>query len=206
MMPPAALPRQLTKPRLLIGEGQDEVFFFEALLAHLGIGDVQVEQYGGKGKLSHYLGDFLLRPGRNMVVSLGVTRDADNDVAQAFQSVTGMLAACGLPQPGAPGQIAAGPPRLGVYLLPDNARAGMLEDLCLDAAQPDGAMPCVDAYFHCVQQQSGRQPNNLSKARVHAWLASQIEPDKRLGEAAKSGYWPWNSPAFVSLTKFLTNL
>jgi hypothetical protein len=82
----------------------------------------------------------------------------------------------------------------------------MLEELCLDSAQPDGALPCMDAYFQCVQRQAGRQTNNLAKASVHAWLASQIEPDKRLGEAAKSGYWPWNSPAFDSLKQFLTNL
>jgi hypothetical protein len=102
-MPAAALPKPLTKPRLLVGEGQDEVFFFEALLAHLGIADMQVEQYGGKGNLSRYLQDFLVRPGRNTVLSIGITRDADGNVAQAFQSITGMLAARGLPQPAGAG-------------------------------------------------------------------------------------------------------
>ena len=205
-MPPAAPTKPLTKPRLLIGEGQDELYFFEALLSHLGFADVQVEQYAGKGNLPLYLNDFLLRPGRNTVVSLGVTRDADGNAAQAFQSVAGLLAARGLPHPAGPGQIAAGPPRIGVFLLPDNMRPGMLEDLCLDAAQPDAAMPCVDDFFQCVQQKASRQPNNRSKARVHAWLSSQVEPGKRLGEAAKSGYWPWNSPAFDPLKQFLIKL
>ncbi len=46
----------------------------------------------------------------------------------------------------------------------------------------------------------------MAKARVHAWLASQIEPDKRLGEAAKAGYWPWDSPGFDRLKQFLQAL
>jgi hypothetical protein len=205
-MPPAAQPKALLKPRLLVGEGQDEVFFFEALLAQLGIADVQVEQYGGKSNLGRYLNDFLVRPRSVPVLCLGLTRDADDAVGQTFQSIAGLLAARGLPHPAGPGQVAAGPPHVGVYLMPDNARPGMLEDLCLDAAAADAAMPCVDAYFQCVQQSAGRQPNAMPKARVHAWLASHVEPDKRLGEAAKSSYWPWDSPAFGPLKLFLTNL
>ena len=205
-MPAAARPTPFTKPRLLIGEGQDEVFFFEALLARLGVSDVQVEQYGGKGNLPSDLTDFLARPGRNQVRAVGITRDADIDAARAFQSILGLLAARGLPLPSGPGQIAAGNAARGSLSVARQCRPGMLEDLCLDAAQPDAATPCVDDYFQCVQQKAGRQPNNLSKARVHAWLASQVEPDKRLGEAAKSGYWPWNSPAFDPLKQFLAGL
>ena len=79
----------------------------------------------------------------------------------------------------------------------------MLEDLCLAGVQADPAMPCVPEFFDCVQRRANRQPNNLAKARVHAWLASQVEPDKRLGEAAEAGYWPWASPAFAPLTSLL---
>ncbi len=51
-----------------------------------------------------------------------------------------------------------------------------------------------------------RQPKNISKARVHAWLSSQNEPDKRLAEAAEVGYWPWENPAFDLLKLFLKEL
>jgi len=44
-------PTQISKPKLLIGEGLEEVLFFNALLSYLKISDVQVEQYGGKQKL-----------------------------------------------------------------------------------------------------------------------------------------------------------
>jgi hypothetical protein len=41
-------PQALSKPKLLIGEGKEEVAFFKAFLSHLNITDVQVEEYGGK--------------------------------------------------------------------------------------------------------------------------------------------------------------
>jgi hypothetical protein len=205
-MPPVAQPQPLSKSRLLIGEGWDEVNFFEALLAHLNIGDIQVEQYGGKNGLPSYLREFRLRPGNQGIVALGITRDTDPTLPQAFQSVCGALASYGLSSPGSPGQVVAGPPRVGVFLMPDNQRTGMLEDLCWDAVQTDPAIPCVQDYFQCISQKAGRQPNNLPKARMHAWLASQLEPDRRLGEAAKSGFLPWSNAAFATLISFIQNL
>ncbi len=195
-----------TKPKVLIGEGRDEENFFKALVVHLGVTDVQVEEYGGKANLQNYLREFGLRPGRPNVVGLGITRDADSSVAQAFQSVCTSLRNNGLPAPTASGQIAAGPPRVGVFILPDNRRNGMLEDLCLDAVQTDGAIACVDDYFQCVRRTTARQHTPTAKARVHAWLASQDDPDLRLGEAAQRGFWPWYAVAFQPLVQFLQAL
>lgn len=204
MPPQPASP--LSKPRVLIGEGKDEVNFFEALTAALNLTDVQVEEYGGKAGLPKYLKEFLVRPGRQNVVALGITRDADNGMAHAYQSVCGSVQAAQLPVPAAAGQVQAGPPRVTVFILPDNQRDGMLEDLCLDAVRADGAIPCVTAFFQCVAQHAMRQPKNMAKARVHAWLASQAVPDYRLGEAAKNGYWDWSSKTFDALKQFLQNL
>ncbi len=50
----AELPLQISKPKLLIGEGQEEVRFFGALLNHLSLGDIQIEQYNGKNALTAY--------------------------------------------------------------------------------------------------------------------------------------------------------
>jgi len=41
-------PLEITKTKLVIGEGWEEVRFFNALLQHLGIDNIQTEQYGGK--------------------------------------------------------------------------------------------------------------------------------------------------------------
>jgi hypothetical protein len=141
-------------------------------------------------------------------VSIGVTRDADNDSHGAFQSVSGFLTASNLPAPASGGHLSdaeAGTPRAGIYILPDCVNAGMLEDLCLEAVSDDLATSCVNEFLDCVVR-AGRTPGNLSKARVHAWLSSQVVPDRRLGEAARAGMWPWDSPTFDALKEFLLKL
>ena len=78
----------------------------------------------------------------------------------------------------------------------------MLETLCLLSVATLPEFPCVDGYLQCLQGH-GAVPNNLHKARAHAWLASRLEPDKRVGEAAQAGYWPWDADAFRDLWSFI---
>jgi hypothetical protein len=49
-------------------------------------------------------------------------------------------------------------------------------------------------------------PQDLSKAKVHAFLASRREPDLRLGEAAEKGYWPLDSESFTSIKELLRKI
>ncbi len=203
-MPSSAL--KLSKPKLLIGEGREEQLFFTAFLTHLNISDVQVEHYGGKQKLPSYLKNLPNIPGYLEVISLGITRDADNSAQSAFESVCSSLRRASLPVPSQPGEIVGDTPQVSVLILPDGQNEGMLENLCLTAIETDPVLQCVDEYFDCVYRTVGREPNNMAKARVHAWLSSQIESDKRLGEAAKAGYLPWDSPGFDSLKQFLQAL
>lgn len=206
-MPPALnQPARIVKPRLLIGEGDEEVFFFGALLDHLNIDDIQVEKIGGKDYLSLYLKELPRRPGFERLVALGVTRDADDDCANAFAKICGALNANGFGFPSAPGQVQSGLLRVGVFVMPDNQRPGMLEDLCLDSFAADLALPCVDEFFRCVDKATGRKPHILAKARVQTWLASHPDTENRLGLAAYRRYWPWNSAAFQPLIDFLRAL
>ncbi|HTU91296.1 MAG TPA: DUF3226 domain-containing protein [Gemmataceae bacterium] len=199
-------PSTIIKPRLLIGEGDEEVFFFGALLAHLNIDDIQVDKFGGKDRLPLYLKELPQRPGFERLVALGVTRDADDDCATAFAKICGALNESGFGFPSAPGQIQSGLMHVGVFVMPDNQRLGMLEDLCLDSFAADPALSCVDEFFRCVDKVTARKPRILAKARVQTWLASHPETDNRLGLAAQKRYWPWNSPAFQPLIDFLRAL
>ena len=49
-------------------------------------------------------------------------------------------------------------------------------------------------------------PRWVSKARVHAFLASRDRPDLRLGEAAERGIWRFESEAFRPLIDLLRML
>jgi len=207
----------IIKPKLLLGEGIEEVYFFSALLDQLGITDVQVDQYDGKSRIAAGLKAIKGRSGFiNQVVSVGVIRDADyaddpvDDAAaaqRAFQSVSGALVYADLPAPIAPLFKAAGTPEISVFIMPDNQNPGMLEDLCIASTNaPD--VDCINEYFDCVALKTGRVQTrrNIAKSRAHAWLATQTEPDKQLGQAALAGYWDWNNPAFDLIKQFVLQL
>ncbi len=169
-----AQPAAIDKPRLLVGEGDDEVSFFRALVAACHLDDVQVEKTGGKDGLRLYLRELPNRPGYERLVALGITRDADDDCVVAFQRVCTLLGAAGFSSPPAAGQVVYGPLRVGVFILPDNGRPGMLEDLCLDSVAADPAFPCLAAYFQCVLHSANRQPGNAAKARCTPGLRRSL--------------------------------
>ena len=74
-------------------------------------------------------------PGYQRLKSLGIFRDADQNAKSAFQSVEYYLKASQLASPSKSGQFADGKPRVGIFILPDGVKEGMLEDVCLAAVQ-----------------------------------------------------------------------
>ena len=196
-------PISVTDPKQLLVEGRDEELFFGALLRHLEIDNVQVQNYGGKNKLRPFLGVFMITPGFDQVESVGIVRDADDSVASAFRSVQDSLNVTGLPTPREMMGTAGDSPMVTVFIMPDNAKCGALEDLCLSALEDEPVIPCVLEFMQCVSQSAEKVPSNEAKAKVHAFLASREDPELRLGEAARRGYLPWGNPAFAQLIEFL---
>ncbi len=205
---------KIVKSKLLVVEGRDEEMFFDAALRdHLALTEIQIMPIGGKTKLTLSMTGLVKDVRFPTVQSLAILRDADAtapgatvvSASQAFQSVCGSLQHVGLPCPAAHGQFAAGPPRVGVFIVPNGVDDGMLETLCLLSVATLPEFPCVDDYLQCLQGH-GVIPNNLHKAMAHAWLASRLEPDKRVGEAAQAGYWPSGSTAFQDLWTFIGSL
>lgn len=205
---------QIRQPKLLVVEGKDEENFFKAALTnHLTIPDIQVLGIGGKTLLTGSLIALKNDPAFPAVQCLAVIRDADlspiNAIAtaapSAFTSVCASLTDPGvqLVCPGAHGQFAPGSPRVGVFIMPDGTSDGMLETLCMNAVSSRSEYACVTSFFTCFQAHA-TLPNNIHKARAHVWLASRIEPDKRVGEAALAGYWPFAEPAFQDLWNFIS--
>jgi hypothetical protein len=197
--------------KLLIVEGQDENLFFSAALPnHLNIHDIQVLPIGGKTKLTQNLKALGNDPKFPDVVSLAIIRDADvtaqgsavSAATSALASVRTSLQAVALAAPTIHASFEVGPPRVGVFIMPNGADDGMLESLCMESVSATAEFACVQDYLNCLAQ-AGATPSNRPKAEAHAWLASRPYPDKRVGEAAQASYWPWTSQAFDELWQFL---
>lgn len=204
--PQSREPKELIKPKLLIGEGREESDFFTALLAHLAITDVQVEAYNGKSNLGSYLKTLRVRPGFAGIISIGITRDADLDPINSLKSICGFLTKEPFTSPGSHGTFAGQRPKCGIFLMPDGVSPGMLEDICIEAVRGDPAFVCVEEYLSCVATRANRNPDSPAKARIEAWLSSLTRPDLRLGQAAQAGLFPWDEAVFEPLKDFIKAL
>lgn len=199
---------QVTEKYVLVGEGKDEEKFFASLAKHLHMPNIQVLGIGGKTQLHDRLQAIANESGFSGVRCLGVTRDADEDPQAAFQSVCDALQDAQLPVPTAPLQRAAGRPDVVVLILPRLGQTGALEDLCLESLEQTPAIACVGEYIECLNNNDCLlcNSNNVSKAQVRAFLASQRDPEWRLGEAACAGCWKFDHKAFEQVRAFLTAL
>lgn len=188
-------------------EGGDDLAVTEGVAGSIGLTGLRVEPFLGKDRLRSFLRDVWKRPefAQNKVTAIGVIRDADEDGEAAFQSVTDALRANGFMAPGRNGGFAGERIKTGVLIVGPKGGRGMVEDLCLDSVSNLPEFPCVDDYFSCIAQKSGRRDFS-SKAKIRVWMASHADYELYVGKAAQKGYWPWESPVFDSMKEFLRQL
>lgn len=198
---------QITEAKQLLVEGRDAEVFVCALMAHLGIRGVQVQNYRGVSDLQAFLKALRQAPHfKEKVTRLGVIRDAESDARAALQSVSQALQAARLPAPAKQSHFVGLHPEVGYFILPDGISPGMLESLCMASVEADPAIPCVEAYFLCLRGQGLRPPIHPEKARAHAFLASRDAPDLLVGEAAWRGYWRFDHGSMNGLRSFLSSI
>lgn len=213
------MPLPISKRRLLVVEGKDEVHFFDALLAKLEMTDVQVLDTEGKNNFPVEFAALLLSPGFDQLAAYAIVRDADTGREGAFQSIRNILRKHSQPHPDQPNSFSSNEhPRVGIYILPGEADTGMLEDLCLQTVVGHPVTACVDAYMACLeeqlpQMQSGSPntegphfPKNIAKARALAFLAGMHEPVHQVGFAALRGCWDLDHECLNELKRFLTSM
>lgn len=175
--------------RILLVEGKNDCHVIMALCKYFNIPETfgirQCEgDVGVLGTLDAYV------PKRPMEV-VGVVLDADTIPAeeQRWLKFTTIMKEHGYSLPDKPvpsGTILEkeGSPKIGVWIMPDNQKRGMLEDLLLEMVPPVSvtqARECVqsaEASGHTTFKQVHR-----SKAEIHTYLAWQDEPGMPMGRA-----------------------
>jgi hypothetical protein len=195
--PGASVPSiTITQTKLLLVEGEDEKQFCDALLSSSQKRDVQVLGYGGKDNLKVRFPAIIRAPGFDRVTWLGIAQDADDDPVIAFQRVRDVLSRNAFSAPPGAWTLGPGQPDVMVFICPDGARTGDIEELLWDAvvAESPADVACIAAYFHCLR--GATLQGTPAKARVHALLASLSRPDHRMGTAAQAGLLPLSSAVF----------
>ena len=193
-------PENISLSRLLLVEGETPTHFFEALAVHLGINKtIEIRSFGGNENLQNFLAAIVKSHGFAATVqSLGIIRDAELDPAAAKQSVEFTITNAKLPA-----QI-----KRSIYILPDNARPGMIETLCLESISHQPHYPFIEEFIEKARGSGAAFPGALAidKCRLQIYMAAHPEPQMMPGIAASRGFWPFTDPRFLPLAEFLKSL
>ena len=148
-------------------------------------------------------------PGRR---KLGILVDANDNPSERWQVLRAALADAGCrvpadnPSDGAPFRGPA-EQRVGVWLLPDNARPGELEDVVAAMIPPtDPIWPRARDYVDRIPPSHRPfRPTKLLRAQVHAWLATRSRP-RPMGIAIAQNDLRTAVPEATALVNWLTRM
>ena len=195
----------IRKKKVIAVEGRDEVNFFNALLKHERITDFEIRDVGGKQQFKNKLPALVRMSGFTDVEILAVVSDADNDANAAFESIRNILKKEKLKPPVQINQFSGGTPKIGIFIMPGNSDAGMLEDLCLKTVENHPVMNCVNPFIDCISKLE-KSPNNMAKSKAQAFLAAMPKLANSIGVGALKGYWDFDSEELTDLKSFIDNL
>lgn len=197
--------------KIILCEGKYDQQVMEALAVAHGLGEIlEFQEYSQSGSLKKYLGTLKAQGGfaEREIVSLLVTKDADDSAGGAWQSICDAVSdAFGvtLEEPGK--EVDAGGVRFCGWVIPGNNRTGMLETLLLDAArEKEGAcFPCLDDFMKCVEKTTRRALHEKARFLVWTLLAQQPGAQDRLSLKAALDQLPpdWNAKGFEPLVAVL---
>ncbi|MCI5166463.1 MAG: hypothetical protein D3903_10275 [Candidatus Electrothrix sp. GM3_4] len=191
--------------KLLLVEGPDDKAVISALVKRYGIecGDrnenqtVTIKTLEGLGKLKEKVS---VEFKDSSVKTIGIVLDADKNPDNRWQSIRNCLTERyqnlpkSLPQDGL---IHPGDKKVGVWIMPNNQEAGMLETF-LQFSLPDGNEKLWAFTEQCCKQAKEQgapfRECHADKAKIHTWLAWQDPPGKQLYTAVTKRIFDSTSP------------
>ena len=143
-----------------------------------------------KGGIDQLLGAISLEIKTPSRKAIGILVDANNDLNTRWNDVTNRLRKANIQAPPSPqptGTIIDGQPRVGIWLMPDNASTGELEDFVMQMIpEGDPVWPRAKRYIEEIPQADRRFPEfKTRRAELYAWLAAR-ENLRQMGSAIGS--------------------
>ena len=211
-----AAPKLQDCARILIVEGYSDLVFCAEALEHLKMpSGVFIKELGGKSNFRRgatpgkpALETFLSPPLLEQKSAIGVVVDADTDALATVQSLEGVLSAI-TGQQVENGTWTAGPPSIGLLVVPGGGRPGEIETLVWEAWSNDpknaGPRQCVETFLACMQGHS-RVAHSPDKGRIGALLSILSDEDPRLGPGTRDRVFDFARPELQPLLDFLRPL
>lgn len=197
----------ITHSKLILVEGKDEVEFFGDLLSKNGYTSFQILSHNGKSNFKNILQLVVNDQNFDTVSSLAIIRDADNDFNAAFDSIIYHLKNNNIPIPSSPNTtITKNNMTVGVFVMPSIGSVGMLESLVLTSVIGNPVLSLSDQYIQELSASESLKPNNIYKAKLHAYLSGMKEYVPSIGMAVKKNYFDLNNSCFDDIKEFIQSL
>ena len=176
----------------LLVEGNDERYVIRRLCERMALESVpEPEDCRGIEPLLERIRDTLVEPG---LEALGIVADANSDIGSRWQGIQHRAGTRGIVLPNNPDPVGTivtateDTPRVGVWLMPNNADSGELEDFVAQMIpQDDPVWPRSKDYIDRIPEKHQKfAANKTTRAQVHAWLATRADP-RQMGLAITAG-------------------
>lgn len=191
------------KSKVIIAEGKDDCNLINEICNFLNIHDIQTISTNTKPNSDSLKPIFNMSNFSQIVKSIGIIRDANDDPNAAFQSVSTALQNNGYPVPAVPlVPVNNGLIQTLIMIVPDFHNQGNLETLLMRYVQSLPISNCITDFFTCITQH-GHNPRIISKAQVQTYLAAQRDCGMSLGVAARQRVWDFQHAAFSDLINFI---
>lgn len=191
---------ELIASNILLLEGKDEELLIGKMLKHLNIAGVQCIDIEGKEYFPPTIRSLRDRPRFEKVQKIGFVADAEQQKASStFDSLKYHLGKANFTIPKELLTLSDGSPQIGIFVMPNNQDAGMLEDLCLQSV-PEDSLRCVDDFMHCAGIEPTEKPQ---KRRTLAYLSITMPLVHQVGLAAEKRIWNFDHHCFDQLKAFL---
>ena len=190
-------------------EGTDDQHVIQHLLSRHDIDHSNIDIQALDGK------DTLLRSVNTAVRastgrSVGFVLDADEVSQNRWRAVRDRLDGVGLtlpenlPKDGFVGDATKYQTRVGVWLMPDNRRAGALEDFLGDLVDSeDSLFPHAQTSTEVARERGAEFPEGRrGKAVMHIWLAWQEKPGLPYGSAIGACFFRHDSEAALAFVNW----
>lgn len=174
------------EPQILLVEGRnDKHVVWQICNRKPELPDFFISDRGNINAVLESIGPEVLVPGRQ---ALGILVDTDDHPQSRWDEIAHQLRIYGVQPPAAPdpaGTIISGTePRVGVWLMPDNALAGEIEEFVAGMIpRDDPVWPLSQRYIDSIPGEERKFARGKTlRAQIYAWLATREDP-RLMGQA-----------------------